>query len=239
MATRRIERPGVRAGYDTWSGTYDQTPNPLVALDRRHTLGLLQPRVGERILDAGCGTGANLRALLGRGSRPLGLDLSRGMLQVARRGLAAVPLAQADLDQPLPVRAQSFDAVLCALVGEHLTSPLCFFRAALAALRPGGRLVFSVFHPLMACAGLEANFERSGVEYRLGAERHSVDDYLQALDDAGFDGLRAHAFTGDDALAAEVPAGARYRGQPLLLALEALAPGRLRGPSAAPHPSPA
>jgi SAM-dependent methyltransferase len=221
MATRKIERPGVRAGYDTWSETYDQTANPLVAMDRRHTVGLLQPRPGERILDAGCGTGANLRTLLDQGSRPLGLDLSRGMLQVARRRVGAVPLAQADLDQTLPVRAQSFQAVLCALVGEHLTSPVRFFRTAREALCPGGRLVFSVFHPLMAAAGLEANFERTGVEYRLGACRHSVADYLQALEDAGFHGLCAHEFTGDDALAAEVPAGARYRGQPLLLALQA------------------
>jgi SAM-dependent methyltransferase len=221
MGTRKIERPGVRAGYDSWSETYDHTPNPLVALDRRHTVGLLRPRAGERILDAGCGTGANLRTLLGRGSRPLGLDLSRGMLQVARRALGGVPLAQADLDRPLPVQPRSFDAVLCALVGEHLTSPVCFFRAARTALRPGGRLVFSVFHPMMAAAGLEANFERAGVEYRLGACRHSVDDYLQALDDAGFDGLHARTFDGDDALAAEVPAAARYRGHPLLLALQA------------------
>jgi SAM-dependent methyltransferase len=221
MGIRKIERPGVRAGYDTWSETYDQTPNPLVALDRRHTLRLLQPRAGERILDAGCGTGANLRTLLDEGSQPLGLDLSRGMLQVARRRLGAVPLAQADLDRALPVRPRSFQAVLCALVGEHLTSPACFFQAAREALCPGGRLVFSVFHPAMAAAGLEANFERTGVEYRLGAVRHSVDDYLQALDDAGFEGLRAHAFTGDEALAAEVPAGVRYLGQPLLLALQA------------------
>ena len=49
---KKIERPSVRAGYDQWSETYDHTPNPLVALDRRHTMQLLRPRTGERILDA-------------------------------------------------------------------------------------------------------------------------------------------------------------------------------------------
>ncbi|MCP5119378.1 MAG: class I SAM-dependent methyltransferase, partial [bacterium] len=60
---RRIERPGVRAGYDRWAESYDQTANPLVPLERRHTPRRLGPRPGERILDAGCGTGANLRAI--------------------------------------------------------------------------------------------------------------------------------------------------------------------------------
>lgn len=219
--SKKVERPGVRAGYDAWSASYDETPNPLVALDRRHTMDLLGPRPGERILDAGCGTGANLRQLLRAGSAPVGLDFSRGMLKVARRNLGPVTLAQADLNAGLPIRPQAFDAVLCALVGEHLEAPAGFFAEAHLALQPGGRLVFSVFHPAMAQAGIEANFEREGVEYRLGAHRHSVDDYLGAIEDAGFAGVQAHEITGDTALAAQVPAARKYVGQPLLLAIEA------------------
>jgi SAM-dependent methyltransferase len=210
----------VRAGYDAWAGTYDQTPNPLVALDRRYTLRLLRPRRGERILDAGCGTGANLAALLRAGSAPLGLDLSRGMLGVARRTLGPVALAQADLQGALPVRRAAFDGVLCALVGEHLDAPARFFRQAHRALRPGGRLVFSVFHPEVAASGVEANFQRGGVEYRLGAHRHSVGDYLEAAADAGFGGLHAHEFAGDERLSDEVRSGRRYLGRKLLLAVE-------------------
>ena len=36
--SKRVERPGVRAGYDRRAETYDATPNPLVSLDRRYTL---------------------------------------------------------------------------------------------------------------------------------------------------------------------------------------------------------
>ena len=46
-------------------------------------------------------------------------------------------------------------------------------------LVPSVRLVFSVFHPEMTAAGIEANFERSAVEYRLGAERHTVGGRLK------------------------------------------------------------
>jgi SAM-dependent methyltransferase len=218
---KRVERPGARGGYDRWAETYDETPNPLVALDRRHTMALLRPEKGEAILDAGCGTGANLRAMVEAGSRPVGLDVSRGMLRVARRSLNDVLLAQADLDGELPVRRASFHGVLCALVGEHLEQPARFFRGAHRALRAGGRLVFSVFHPEMASSGLEANFEREGVEYRLGARRHSVDDYLGAAEDAGFRYVEARALRGDEALAAAIPAATKYVNRPLLLTIEA------------------
>src|SRR5204863_6602564 len=150
MMAKRVDRPGVRAGYDQWAARYDQTPNPLVALDRRYTMHLLRPRRRERILDAGCGTGVHLGVMLRAGCAPVGLDFSRGMLQVTRRKYPSLPLAQADLNHQLPVRRQVFDAVLCALVGEHLTNLRRLFREIFTSLRPGGRLIFSVFHPEMA-----------------------------------------------------------------------------------------
>ena len=218
---KRVERPGTREGYDRWSATYDATPNPLVALDRRVTLAALDARPDERVLDAGCGTGAHLAALGAMRCRTLGVDFSWGMLSVARRRAPRAHLVQADLDRALPVRRAAFDAVLSALVSEHLTDLRGFFREAFAVLRRGGRLVFSAFHPELAHAGVEANFERDGTEFRLGAERHSVSDYLDRIADAGFRRIEWQELAGDDELAQQVPAAARYRGHPLLLRVRA------------------
>ena len=209
---KRVSRPGVREGYDLWSAAYDDTPNPLIALDRRYTVKLLAPRSRERILDAGCGTGANLRTLVQADSRPVGLDFSRGMLHVALRKNLGVPLAQADLSLALPLRRESFDGFLCALVSEHLTNLRTLFRE-------GCRLVFSAFHPELAAAGIEANFESRGIEYRLGAERYTVADYLDHIDEAGFRELRTKEHCGDTRLVQEVSLG-----QPLLLTVAATRP---------------
>jgi len=218
---KKVRHLGVRDGYDEWSETYDATPNPLVALDRRYTMRLLRPRPRERILDAGCGTGDHLGRMLNARSAPVGLDLSHGMLRVTRRKYPALPVAQADLNETLPIRARSFDAAMCALVGEHLTRPVRLFRELHTSLVPAGRLVFSVFHPEMAAAGIEANFERDGVEYRLGAHRYTVDDYLNMIDRAGFRDIEAREYRGDDALVRQVPWASKYRGRPLMLAVVA------------------
>jgi SAM-dependent methyltransferase len=221
---KRVERPPVRDGYDRWSRSYDATPNPVVALDRRHTLAALEPRPGEWILDAGCGTGAHLRALGHSGSQPVGMDFSRGMLGVARRAAPEAWLVQADLDREFPVRRRCFDAVLSTLVSEHLTDLRSFFEETFAVLRPGGRLVFSAFHPDPARAGVEANFEQGGTEYRLGAEPYTIEDYLDRIADAGFRDLRWSEHTPDAALLAELPAAAKYAGRPLLLLVAAERP---------------
>lgn len=222
MATkRRVERPGVRKGYDLWAESYDDTPNPLVALDRRHAVTHLAPNAGERILDAGCGTGANMRAIAHAGAMPAGLDFSMGMLRAAQRVAPGAMLAQADLNREFPLRRSSFDAILCSLVSEHLTQLSTFFAETFGVLKRGGRFVFSAFHPEIALAGVEANFEQHGVEYRLGAEPHSVDDYLNRMDEAGFRDVRACHYVVDDALVAEIPWAAKYLGRPLLLVVDA------------------
>ena len=224
--TRRIERPGVREGYDRWSETYDATPNPLVALDRRVTLAALRPRPAEWVLDAGCGTGAHLGALSRARSHAVGLDFSRGMLRVAQRAVPDAALAQADLNHEWPVRPGVFDAVLSALVSEHLRDLGKFFAEAFSVLRSGGRLVFSAFHPELAQAGIEANFEREGTEYRLGAERYTIADYLNHIWDAGFRAPDWREYHGDALLADGVPAAGKYLGRPLLLLVQAYAGSR-------------
>lgn len=126
-------------------------------------------------------------------------------------------LARADLNDGFPVRAGVYDAVLSSLVSEHLTDLDTFFAEAFGALREGGRLVFSAFHPDPARAGVEANFERDGTEYRVGAQPYTVEEYFGRIADAGFERVAWHEYRGDDRLREEIPHASKYVGRPLLL----------------------
>lgn len=222
MPEKKIERVGAREGYDLWSDTYDLTPNPVVAMDSRHTIKVLAPARGELILDAGCGTGRNFEKLSGAQSRVVGIDFSAGMLGVARRRYPNAQLALTDLQQSLPFRSETFDAVLCALIGEHLAKLAAVLREFYRVLKRRGRLVFSVYHPVMSAAGIEANFERSGIEYRLGAVHYSLDEHVRLLEDEGFAEIHANEFYGDDELISSVPAAAKYLDSPVLLVLSSI-----------------
>jgi hypothetical protein len=43
MSSKKIKRVDARVGYDLWSDTYDSTPNPVVAMDSRHSIKQLAP----------------------------------------------------------------------------------------------------------------------------------------------------------------------------------------------------
>jgi len=103
--------------------------NPLqrALLDRFHraAAGLLaHVRPAPRhILDAGCGEGFAMQAVLGGlGAPVVGLDGSPGALRVAERLNPGRRFAAGDLlDLPFPAR--SFDLVVCMEVLEHLDDP--------------------------------------------------------------------------------------------------------------------
>src|SRR5215469_8357421 len=119
--------------------------------DRPAMLALAGDVAGRRILDAGCGSGPLSAELRDRGAVVTGIDISAGMLELARRRLGDdVRLQQADLESPLPFDDSSFDDVVSSLVLHYLedwTAPLAEFRRVLTS---GGRLIVSVNYPFQA-----------------------------------------------------------------------------------------
>ena len=97
--------------------------------------------VGERVLDAGCGTGYLAAGL--RRARPdlrvVGSDLSTGMLDRSRE-VGAWPLVQADATR-LPVRDGALDLVVARGVLHHLPDVTAALAEWRRGLRPGGAVV--------------------------------------------------------------------------------------------------
>ncbi|MGO4456023.1 class I SAM-dependent methyltransferase [Streptomyces sp. M-16] len=105
---------------------------------------------GDRVLDAGCGTGralTPLRAAVGPSGTVLGVDLTERMLAAAREAGrdADGTLLLADVAR-LPLRDGSLDAVFAAGLIAHLPDPAANLRELARAVRPGGRL--ALFHPI-------------------------------------------------------------------------------------------
>jgi ubiquinone/menaquinone biosynthesis C-methylase UbiE len=107
-------------------------------------------RAGDRVLDAGCGTGRALpplRAAVGPSGVVLGADLTPAMLREAVRAGRDRDGALLLTDvAALPLRSQSLDAVFGAGLISHLSSPAENLRELARVVRPGG--VLALFHPI-------------------------------------------------------------------------------------------
>ncbi|MER5405993.1 methyltransferase domain-containing protein [Streptomyces sp. NPDC002769] len=107
-------------------------------------------REGDRVLDAGCGTGRALpplRAAVGPSGVVIGADLTPAMLAAAVRAGRDRDgrLLLADV-AALPLRTGSLDAVFGAGLVAHLPHPEANLRELARVVRPGGTL--ALFHPI-------------------------------------------------------------------------------------------
>ncbi len=133
-----------RTNYDAAGEMHPRLARKLVELAN------LQP--GQVVLDVATGTGlAAIPAaqMVGATGRVIGLDISRGMLEQARRKIEAENLANLELIEGdadyLSFEAGSFDAILCASALIYLSDIPGALKNWHAWLKGGGKVAFSCF----------------------------------------------------------------------------------------------
>lgn len=150
MTDHHADRPEeIRAFFAARAATWDtKFPDDGPA----YTAGVaeLGLQEGERVLDAGCGTGRALpalRAAVGPRGTVLGADLTPEMLEAAVRAGRDrdAALLVADVAR-LPLPDAALDAVFAAGLLSHLADSAGGLTELARTVRPGGRL--ALFHPI-------------------------------------------------------------------------------------------
>lgn len=150
---KRVNRSkeAARASYNRMSSWYDVIAGSTEQKYRNRGLEMLAARPGERILEIGFGTGHCLVALartVGPTGRVIGVDISDGMLAIARERLKKEGLEErvdlrlgdgVDLDF-LP--SSDLDGVFMSFTLELFDNPEIprLLQACHRVLKPGGRL---------------------------------------------------------------------------------------------------
>ena len=134
------KREAVRSLFDTIAPRYDLVNRIMTfGLDvrwRRKALKALALPVGSRVLDLACGTGDFCRESEKAGLRPVGIDLSMGMLVAARTD---APLVHGDI-LALPLGDGAADGATCGFALRNLVELPGFFDELARVIRPGGRI---------------------------------------------------------------------------------------------------
>jgi 2-polyprenyl-6-hydroxyphenyl methylase/3-demethylubiquinone-9 3-methyltransferase len=120
--------------------------NPLrLAFVREHA-GL----AGARALDVGCGGGLFSEALASAGAEVTAIDLSDGVLGVARLHLyesgLTVDYRKSSAEELAASEPGRYDVVACLEMLEHVPDPGAVIQACATLLRPGGKLFLSTLN---------------------------------------------------------------------------------------------
>lgn len=106
------------------------------------------PREGQRVVDAGCGSGTKSLHLVKRGYSVLGLDFSAAILDEARSMAtrsnlgSKLELRQADLTR-IDLESKSVDSIVCWGVLMHIPAIEAAVAELARILKPGGTLIVS------------------------------------------------------------------------------------------------
>lgn len=179
-----------------WASYYDLTVN-LMTLGRVHRLRTLTVdhtllKLGESVLDVGCGTGgvtipAKLR--VGKTGYAAGIDPDLGMIAVARR---KAERAEMEIDfrvgviESLPFPDEMFDVVTSSLMMHHLPQHLQVKGLAeiRRVLKPSGQLLIADM--MRPSRSILKRFFTSLVLHHGHGSQFGIEDLPELLKEAGF-----------------------------------------------------
>jgi ubiquinone/menaquinone biosynthesis C-methylase UbiE len=205
VTTPSYNTADIRSFFDQCAstGSPEQHGHPQRLLEYRLALvrSLARPRSSDVVLDLGCGNGHHLLALASEVARGIGIDLSPGMIDLARTRLRSSPCIANltfeidDAERLKGIADQSVDLAICLGAFEHMFDKQAVLASIYRVLKYGGRFL---------CLTPDADY----VWYRtiapvLGfSTKHlssdqmmSRDEFSALLDKAGFHRIRAAPWT--------------------------------------------
>lgn len=195
----------IRSFFDQCASTgfLEQHGHPQRLLEYRLALvrSLARPRPSDVVLDLGCGNGHHLLALVPEVARGIGIDVSPGMIELARARVRSSPWIDNltfkvdDAEELKEIADQSIDLAICIGAFDHMLDKRAVLASIHRVLKFGGRFF---------CLTPDADY----VWYRtiapvLGfATKHlssdrmlTRDEFSALLDQAGFRRIRSVPWT--------------------------------------------
>lgn len=173
-----------------WDAALYDTGHRFVSQYGEELVTLLAPRLGETILDAGCGTGDLAAMIAASGARTEGIDASEEMIAEARKKFPHLPFYVADITEY--ENPGFYDAVFSNATLHWITEKEKAAARMYLNLKPGGRLVLEMGgkgNVADITGAIEKVLVKHGMQERLANRQWyfpSLGEYAILLESAGF-----------------------------------------------------
>jgi ubiquinone/menaquinone biosynthesis C-methylase UbiE len=178
----------IGKAYNSWAAQYDSNENKTRDLEALSLQKILQGKSFKHCLEIGCGTGKNTAWLLTICDQITAIDLSKGMLDIAKNKIQSdkVNFIEVDITNDWTFANQTYDLVSFSLMLEHIEDLDAVFQKLAKVSDTGTRVYIGELHPFKQYAGSKARFETETGTQVVTCFNHHVTDFIQAANASGF-----------------------------------------------------
>lgn len=196
----------ISNAYNSWAAQYDTNDNKTRDLEALTLKKLLSGKNYKHCLEVGCGTGKNTEWLLTICDQITSIDVSQGMLEIAKNKIKStkVNFTKADITKDWTFAKTTYDLVTFSLMLEHIEDLHAVFHKVSKVTAIGSQVYIGELHPFKQYAGSKARFETETGTQVLTCFNHHVTDFIQAANASGFQLLQLNEQF-DDADRTQIP----------------------------------
>lgn len=196
----------ISNAYNSWAAQYDTNDNKTRDLEALTLKKLLSGKTFKHCLEVGCGTGKNTEWLLTICDQITSIDVSQGMLEIAKNKIKStkVNFTKADITKDWTFAKTTYDLVTFSLMLEHIEDLHAVFHKVSKVTATGSQVYIGELHPFKQYAGSKARFETETGTQVLTCFNHHVTDFIQAANASGFQLLQLNEQF-DDADRTQIP----------------------------------
>jgi ubiquinone/menaquinone biosynthesis C-methylase UbiE len=178
----------IANAYNSWSAQYDTNDNKTRDLEALSLQKILQGESFNHCLEIGCGTGKNTAWLLTNCDQITAIDLSHGMLEIARNKIQSdkVHFIEGDITKDWTFAKDTYDLVTFSLMLEHIEDLHAVFKKLANVTATGSHVYIGELHPFKQYAGSKARFETESGTQVVTCFNHHVTDFILAANASGF-----------------------------------------------------
>ncbi len=175
---------------DIWNANFYDESHSFVSKYGSDLIELLAPKLGESILDLGCGTGDLAKKLVDVGVNLLGVDYSTNMILEAKRKYPSIPFMVGDATN-LEFNHE-FDAVFSNATLHWVKPPQQALHCIYKSLKQGGRFVAEFGgrgNVQMITDAIIEQIKQSGIDYNMEQfpwYYPSIGEYTSLMEKVGF-----------------------------------------------------